>query len=103
MKDDILDLDLDVMKTFYKYGFNIIDKMEDLHTTKNVPYFRSRSYKINKIVQDKIEILGDYIIFNHVCNGKTYTYKYYVGQKIVCRNTFKRKRAQLYTNYVSAH
>ena len=100
LKDDILDLDLDVMKTFHKHGFKIIDKMEDLQSTKNVSYFRSRSYKINKNVQDKLGILGDYIIFDHVCNGKTYTYKYYVGQKIVCRNTFKRRLAQLYTNYV---
>ena len=40
-----------------------------------------------------------FIEYMYECNIKEYSFKYYVGQHVVCRQTFKRKRAQLYTNY----
>ena len=100
LKEDILNANIDVMKIFEKHGFKIIEGMQDVQSNKNISYFRSRSYKINQLVQEKQIIPKEFICFDHICNCKTYTFKYYTGQTIVCRNTFKRKRAQLYTNYV---
>ena len=44
--------------------------MKDVKTTKNISYFRSRSYKINKFVQENIvKIPLDFIEYEHECNN----------------------------------
>ena len=84
------------MEIFEKYKFNIINNIDLLETTKNISYFRSRAFKINKCVQDKLIINKKFIEYTCECNNKMYTYKYYVGQQILCKNTFKRKFAKCF-------
>ena len=75
--------------------------MDELKTLDNISYFRSRAYKINKHVQDNlIDVSKEYIEFEHNHNGKSYNFKHYVGQYIICRQPFKRKHAECYTNYM---
>ena len=101
LKRDIFDLNLDIIKIFEKYDFKIIQNMNKLNTKDNISYFRSRSYKINKHVQDNlVDIPSKFYEFKHEHNGRTYNFKYYVGQYIICRQPFKRKNAELYTNYM---
>ena len=100
-KKDIFNMNLNVMDIFKKYNFKIVNKIDELSTTKNISYFRSRSYKINQHVQNNlVSIPDDYIEYTYICNGNEYTFKYYVGQRVICRQCFKRKRCQLFTNYI---
>ena len=72
-----------------------------LQTTKNISYFKSSSYKINNCVQNKlIKVPHKNIEYEYECNNKIYRLKYYVGQRIICRQSFKRKNTRLYTNYI---
>ena len=101
LKDDIFDLNKDVIDTFKKYNFNIISNLNDIQTTKNISYFKSRSYKINNFVQNKlIKVPHNNIEYEYECNNKMYRLKYYVGQRVICRQSFKRKNTRLYTNYI---
>ena len=101
LKEDVFDVNKDIIKTFEKYNFNMIDTIHKLKTTKNISYFKSRSYKINKYVQDNlITTPNAFIEYEHECNGNMYMFKYYVGQQIKCRQSFRRKNVKLYTNYV---
>ena len=94
-------MELNPIDVFKSYGFKVINNMEDLKTKMNVPYFKSRSYKINYYVQNNlIDIPSDFIEYAHEYGNKEYTFKYYVGQRIICRQTFKRKRCKLYTNFI---
>ena len=47
-----------------------------------------------------ITVPDNSIEYTYTCNGKEYTLKYYIGQKVICRQCFKRKTCQLYTNYI---
>ena len=101
LKRGIFDLNLDVIDFFNKYNFKIIENINQLQTTDNVSYFRPRSFKINKFVQDNLVVIPEkFIEFNHEHNNKTYPLKYYEGQHIICRQPFKRKNAELFTNYI---
>jgi len=83
-----------------KYNFKIFDNMYELKTLDSI-FFRSRAYKINKHVQDNlIDVPKEYIEFEHNHNSKSYNFKHYVGQYIICRQPFKRKHAECYTNYM---
>ena len=73
LKDDIFNLDLNVIDTFKKYNFNINNEINTIKTTKNISYFRSRSFKINKFVQDNLMSLPKQYI----------EYEYDLGQKRV--------------------
>ena len=101
LKNDVFDLNVDVMEIFKRYNFKIIDNMSELKTLDNISYFRSRAYKINKHVQDHlVDVPNDYIEYRNMHNSKPYNFKYYVGQHIICRQPFKRKHAECYTNYM---
>ena len=57
--------------------------------------------KINYYVQNNIlKIPEDYIEYTHEYGNKEYTFKHYIGQNIICRKSFKRKRCDLYTNFI---
>ena len=72
-----------------------------MKTLYNLAYFRSRAYKINKHVQDNlIDIPKIYITYTYKHNNKTYDFKYYKDQYIICRQSLKRKNAQCFTNYM---
>ena len=91
LKRDIFELNLVIIKIFEKYDFKIIQNMNKLNTKDNISYFRSRSYKINKHVQDNlVDIPSNFYEFKHEHNGRTYNFKYYVGQYIICRQPFKK-------------
>ena len=101
LKEDIFNSEINVMDIFNKHDFKIIENMSELCTHNNISYFKSRSYKINKHVQDNlISVPEDHIIFSHIHNNKSYDLKYYKDQFIICRQPFKRKNAELYTNYM---
>ena len=99
LKDDIFNLDLNVIDTFKKYNFNIINDINAIKTT--ISYFSSRSFKINKFVQDNLMILPkQYIEYEYECNNNHFILKYHIGQRVICRQSFKRKNIRLYTNYI---
>jgi hypothetical protein len=101
LKIDTLETKLSPMDIFKKYEFKIISNMHDVKTLYNLAYFRSRAYKINKHVQDNlIDIPKIYITYTYKHNNKTYDFKYYKDQYIICRQSFKRKNAQCFTNYM---
>ena len=54
LKKDIFDLNLDIIEFFNKYGIRIIENINELKTLDNISYFRSRNFKSNKYVQDKL-------------------------------------------------
>ena len=84
IKDDIFNTKLNIMDVWRKYNLKIINNIDEITTTTNVSYFRSRSYNINEFVQNKlIHVANEYIEHEYVCNGKQYVFKYYVGQKII--------------------
>ena len=101
IKDDIFNTKLNIMDVWRKYNLKIINNIDEITTTTNVSYFRSRSYNINEFVQNKlIHVANEYIEHEYVCNGKQYVFKYYVGQKIICRQCFRRNNCHLFTNYI---
>ena len=90
---DIFNPEIDVIETFKQYNFNMITDMKDLKITKNLSYFRSRSFKINKHVQDKLINVGkSYVEYEYECNNKKYIFKYSAGQHIVCKKNIKKKK-----------
>ena len=101
LKSDIFNINKDIIETFTKYNFKIISDLKQLKTSKNISYFKSRSYKINKYVQENlVSIPKNYIEYEYEHNGKRYNFKYHIGQLIKCRNFFQRKNIRLCTNYV---
>jgi hypothetical protein len=96
LKNDIFNTNIDVMDTFKKYGFKIVDKMDDVTTMKNITYYNFRSKNINRHVYNKLyKVDENKEIFNFMglrINKDT---------DLICKKYKKiNKDIKIYTNYV---
>ena len=82
LKKDIFNPKKDVINIFKKYGFNIIDKMDDLKTSKNICYFNYRVDRVNKYVQKNL-------INKPKKKVKFDGIEYYPGLELICRKHYK--------------
>ena len=73
LKNDVFDLNVEIMEVFKRYNFRIMDNMSELKTLDSISYFRSRSYKINQHVQAQlVDVPSQCIDFSHIHNNKSY-------------------------------
>ena len=90
---EIFDTKIPVMDLMEKYGFNIISKMEDVKTTKNVCFFNFRCDAVNIFVKNNL-ITKQYSSLYKISNVE-----YWIGMDLICRKSYKDKAIRLFTNY----
>ena len=83
IKKDIFNTKTDVSVTMKKY-FKTIHSYSRLETLKNISFFNFRAEKINKVLQDKMKNISDFIAF-----GKNPEFKYYEGLELICKKHYK--------------
>ena len=79
-------------KSLKKYDIQIIDKIDDLKTVKNLSYFKNRADHINEHVHEHlIQQPSETIEIDGI--------QYWVGLEIVCKKHFDTKDATFHVNY----
>ena len=79
LKKDIFDQSVDIMTTIKKYNFKTIKSLNELTTTTNISYFKSKAYEINQHIQQK-QIMPEFYVpidYHNDNNTRKYTLKYY--------------------------
>jgi hypothetical protein len=84
LKEDILHSKLSIQQICNKHKLNVVRKMQDVKTTKNICYFNFRCQNVNTH------------IYRNVLNKKENMYE---GMEIICRKYEKTKDYLLNTNY----
>ena len=62
-----------------------------LETMKNISFFNFRAENINKVLQDRMKNITNYIKYKD--------FKYYEGIERICKKHYKAKDKKLFTNY----
>jgi len=89
---DIFNLDLKPIDTLRKYGFQIINNLEELKTKNNICYFRRRAQNINDLLHTEItKHLKNCVMIGGI--------KYYKGMQLVGNAFIKNKEAEIHVNY----
>src|SRR5208282_1613847 len=93
LKEDLFNLDVDVIDTIKKYKFKTVDNMSDVKTIRNICYFVYRTDMVNKHIHNNIIDRKD---------KKTIKIKgvdYWVGLELLCRKSYIKGGVRLYVNY----
>jgi len=101
LKKDIFDQSVDIMTTIKKYNFKTIKSLNELTTTTNISYFKSKAYEINQHIQQK-QIMPEFCVpidYHNDNNTRKYTLKYYKNQIIICKTHHQSKAGRLYVNF----
>jgi 5-methylcytosine-specific restriction endonuclease McrA len=93
LKIDIFNTKLDVMATFKKHKFNIIDDMKDVKTIKNICYFNYRQNIINRHIHKQVAKPNEVNIVT--VKG----IDYYNGLELICSKHYSNKGVRLFVNY----
>ena len=95
LKIDIFDVKLNVISTLKKYGFKIINKMDDLTTEKNICYFNMRTNKIiNHVLKNVVKVPDNAILIDDL--------KYWLGLELTYRSDnicFNKEKIKIFKNY----
>jgi hypothetical protein len=91
IREDIFNYSQDIMTTFKKYHFKIINKMEDVKTINNICYFNFRCNKVNEHIHKNVVEKKKGILINGI--------NYYKGLNLICKQHYKSGKGRLYTNY----
>ena len=92
LKNDIFDLDKNIMDVFTEYGFKIISKNDELKNKKNICFFNYQVDEVNKFVHNElIKKPKDLFVYNNV--------SYWKGLELVCKEHHRTKNSRLYVNY----
>jgi 5-methylcytosine-specific restriction endonuclease McrA len=93
LKIDIFNVKLDVMATFKKHKFKIIEDMKDVKTTKNICYFNYRQNIINRHIHKQVAKPNDVNIV------RVKGIDYYNGLELICSKHYSNKGVRLFVNY----
>jgi hypothetical protein len=81
----------DIVKTFEKFGLNLVHDMKEVKTMNNVCYFNFRCQKVNAHCHAMAKTENKTVTINKV--------KYWKGLELVCKEHYKNSKSRLYTNY----
>jgi len=101
LKKDIFDQSVDIMTTIRKYNFKTIKSLNELTTTTNISYFKSKAYEIYQHIQPK-QIMPEFYVpidYHNDNNTRKYTLNYYKNQIIICKTHHQSKAGRLYVNF----
>jgi hypothetical protein len=90
MKLEIMNCNIDIVKTFKKYNIKMVHNWNEVKTLNNICYFNYRCDMVNKHIQRNV-VKPKGVLINGII--------YYKDMELLCKTHYRSKDVRLYVNY----